>query len=147
MDVEWIIVADAAEVINNKLYLMGGGWDVLMLNRAFPTQQQVAVAVSVRVPWNETNQRRQIQIDFTDEDGRSLGKIDGQFEVGRPAGIPQGQPQRFQMAITVPLGFEKPGGHAIVASIDGEVRARTSFSVVEGPHSASPTPSQGGRDG
>jgi len=58
MDIEWVILADAAEVINNKLYLMGGGWDVLRIGRPFPTQQQVAFAISIRVEWTETNQRR-----------------------------------------------------------------------------------------
>ena len=29
MDVEWLILADAAQVNGNKLYLLEGGWDRL----------------------------------------------------------------------------------------------------------------------
>ena len=32
MEVEWLILADSAQVIGNKLYLLGGGWDQLAVN-------------------------------------------------------------------------------------------------------------------
>ena len=49
MEIEWLILADAAQVTGNKLYLLGGGWDRLNVNRDFPVNQHCAIAaVSVR---------------------------------------------------------------------------------------------------
>ncbi|MEA2598320.1 MAG: hypothetical protein QOF01_4789, partial [Thermomicrobiales bacterium] len=50
LDVEWIILADSAEVVNNKVYLMGGGWETLTMNVPLPAVHPCAVAVSFLVP-------------------------------------------------------------------------------------------------
>src|SRR5688500_1930861 len=42
MEVEWLILADSAQVIGGKLFLLGGGWDVLTVNTSFPWQQRCA---------------------------------------------------------------------------------------------------------
>lgn len=57
MKAEWLMLADWAEIIGNKLYLMGGGWDYLQHSGTFPYTQQCALAASFVVPWDETNQR------------------------------------------------------------------------------------------
>ncbi|HEY7270508.1 MAG TPA: hypothetical protein VH951_11830, partial [Dehalococcoidia bacterium] len=90
MDVEWLILADAAQIANNKLFLMGGGWDVLTVNGAFPARQHCALAASFRIPWNETNYRQAVEILIATEDQQELAKAQMQIEVGRPAGIPAG---------------------------------------------------------
>ena len=137
MIVEWIILADRAEVINNKLYLMGGGWDSLTVNSGFPAIHPCALAVSFRVPWNETNQRHNIEVEILDEDGQSsLAKVAGQIEVGRPAGIRPGQAQRLQMGINLSLEVAKPGLYEVVARIEGQKLGDTAFTVIPGPNLA-----------
>lgn len=134
MQVEWLILADAAQVVGGKLYLMGGGWDVLNVNSGFPLSQHCAVAAAFKVPWTETNQRHDIEIEITDEDGRlSLFKVAGELEVGRPPGIPPGQDQRSQLAIDLDLRLERPGTYVIIARVAGEEGARALFRVVPGP--------------
>ena len=133
MEVEWLILADAAQLVGNKLYLMGGGWDVLTGNTSFPIQQQCAIAVSVRAPRNETNQRHSLDVEILTDDGKSIGKIEGQFEIGRPPGIRPGQDQRMQMAAGLGLKLDNPGVYAIVARIDGQEGRRVHFNVVPGP--------------
>ena len=120
MRVEWLILADYAEIVGGKLYLMGGGWDVLNVNTGFPHVRPVGLAAAFSVPWNETNERRNVEIDIQTEDGQSVGKMGGQFEVGRPAGIKQGQDQRFQLAANCASTLPAPGTYVIVARIEGE---------------------------
>lgn len=136
MEVEWLMLADAAQVVGNKVYVLGGGWDVLSVLTGFPIQQQCAVAVSVKVPWNETNQRHTVEVEGlseqpSTEDPKSMFKVEGQFEVGRPAGIRPGQDQRIQLAIAVNLSLEGPGTNVIIARIEGQEMRRIHFSVVD----------------
>jgi len=137
MKVEWLILADGAQVVGGKLYLLGGGWDVLTVNSAFPVTQRCAVAAAFRIPWNETNQRHNVEIEIASDDGKSLAKIGGQLEIGRPVGIPPGSEQRAQLAADVPLEFKEPGVFAIVARVEGQEETRTAFRVIAGPGSRS----------
>jgi hypothetical protein len=132
--IEWLILADCAQVVSNKLYLLGGGWDVLTVNTSFPVEQQpLAVSVSIRVPWNETNQRHALELEIATEDGASLAKLTGQFEVGRPPGVVPGQDQRVQIAFNGAVKIEKPGGFVIIGRVDGQEDRRVFFRVVPGP--------------
>ena len=132
MKVEWLILADAAQVVGNKLYLMGGGWDVLTVNSGFPVQRHFAIAASFRVPWNETNQRHDFEIEIATEDGETVGKMQGHFEVGRPPGIRLGQDQRTQIAAEMDLRLKSAGTYVIMARVQGHEEERVAFNVVEG---------------
>jgi len=134
VEIEWLVLADSAQVVANKLYLLGGGWDRIPLNKDLP--QHFAVAVAIKVPWNETNIRHTFEIEVLSEDRnteeiRSIAKMGGQFEVGRPAGIPTGREQRIQLALDVGLKFDNPGTKRIVASIDGSISRELHFDVVQ----------------
>ena len=133
MEVEWLILGDFATVIGNKLFLQGGGWDKLHINKGFPATHNVGIAASFIVPWTETNQLAKMEIEVLTEDGGSVAKIKGEFKVGRPADHPEGQDQRTQVAANLPLKLETPGTYEIVARLDGKDEARTTFNVVPGP--------------
>lgn len=136
MEIEWLILADSAQVVANKLYLLGGGWDRLAVNMDMP--RHFAIAVSVKVPWAETNQRHKLEIEVLSEDPnteevKSLAKMGGQFEVGRPAGIPAGREQRVQLALDVGMKFDMPGIKRVVAHLDGAVSKELGFDVIAMP--------------
>ena len=132
MNIEWLILADGAQVVGNKLYLMGGGWDRLQINGGFPKQHATGIALAIKVPWNETNEKHSFEIEFVSDDGATIQKLSGNFEVGRPAGIPAGQDQRAQFAVNAIIQFQGPGTFVVLARIDGEERSRVSFNVVAG---------------
>ena len=132
MEVEWLILADAAQVVGNKLYLLGGGWDRLTITSPPPTPHRMAVAASFKVSWNETNQRHSFEIEIADSDGQTIGKVGGQFEVGRPPGLPPGQDQRTQIAVNIDLRI-RDGTYVIIARIDSQEGRRFPFNVVLGP--------------
>jgi Family of unknown function (DUF6941) len=133
MEVEWLILADWAQVIGNKLYVQGGGWDKLTVNSGFPTNHAIGIGASFRVPWNETNQLATAEIEVLTDDGASVAKIEGQFKVGRPADHPPGQEQRTQIAANITLKLERAGTYAVVARLEGQEQGRTHFNVVPGP--------------
>lgn len=133
MQVEWLILADAAQVVGGKLYLLGGGWDTLAVHTGFPVQQHLALAVALRVPWHETNERHSVSVAVESEDGQVLATASAEFEVGRPPGIPRGQDQRVQFAMSVPLTLERPGTYVAVARGPALEERRVPFNVVPRP--------------
>ncbi len=132
---EWLILADSAQVVGNKLFLNGGGWDLLTVNAEFPIDQIIGIAASFAIPWNETNQPHLAEISILDEDGNiAIAKIGHQFEVGRPPGIPAGSTQRTQVAGTMVVRLAHTGGYSIRCQLDGEEqRQHAMFRVVAAP--------------
>ena len=140
MDVEWLILADAAQVTSHKLYLLGGGWDRLTIARPLPVTHQMAVAAAFRVSWNETNHKHDFEIEVADADGLTVIKLGGQFEVGRPPGITPGQDQRTQIALNMGLPLKRLGTYVVVARLDGEEQRSFPFNVVAHPGLSKQTP-------
>ena len=140
--VEWLILADEAEVVNGKLYMMGGGWDRLTA-QSLPWRQHMTIAVAIRVPWMETNRQTQVEIDLQDGSGNSLAKVDGQFVVGRPAQSVPGQPLRTQIAIKMDAKFQKLGTYVVVCRLHG-AETTFPFSVVASPQLVSQLQDQAG---
>ena len=99
MDVEWLIIADAAQVVGGKLYLLGGGYDRVTLPKQPPAPHNMAVAVAFRVSWIETN----VKHDFELGDSRRGRKQDRPGE--RPV---RGRPPSRNPSRTGPAG---PDGH------------------------------------
>ena len=142
--IEWLILADAAQVVGQKLYLLGGGWDTLTVNTGFPIQHRCAVVASFRIPWNETNKPHDVELIIEDQDSRELLKVAGQVEVGRPPGIPNGQSQRAQIAAEGVLEFQEPGTYVIRARIAGQEGHTVPFRIVPGPLLNQARPPQAG---
>jgi hypothetical protein len=121
-----MLLADAAQVVDNKLYVLGGGWSV-----TGPGPTPFAIALKIEVPWDQANRRHQIEIRLLDADGRlvSLPGLEGQgliiageFEVGRPAGLPAGTPIDFAVALNPsgPVAFPQGGRFVFSLKIDDE---------------------------
>jgi hypothetical protein len=69
-----MMLADAAQQVGGKLYVLGGGWSTT----GSPTPP-MAVAIKIEVPWDRTSDVRPVEVT-------------GELEVGRPAGLPDGTP-------------------------------------------------------
>ena len=133
---EWLILADGAQIANNKLFLLGGGWEVLTVNAGFPITQHLAIAAAFRVPWVATNQRHAFEIRIENDDtNEQLAGIAGEFETGRPPGIPAGSAQRSQLAGELLVEFKSPGLYVVRCALEGEDQAdkRLPFRVIAGP--------------
>lgn len=126
MRIEWMILADSAEVINNKLYLMGGGWDHLKLGRKFPARQMVSIAVSVLLDGNDSDSTP-LNITIEDEDQRRLATVNANLAVQQP--VPAGQTRRVQLAFRLPIRFEKPGVCRVAALSANQQLASATFRV------------------
>jgi hypothetical protein len=131
-----LLLADAAQVANGKLYLLGGGWSV-----TGPDPTSFAIALKIDVPWDQANRRHDFKIQLLDADGHPVVpqiagiaapvEVAGQFEVGRPVGVTPGTPLDTLLAINlgpIPL---PPARYVWRLSIDEEWREdwQVAFSV------------------
>jgi len=101
-----LLLADSAQVVNGKMYVLGGGW-----NQIGPKPSAMAVVIRFVVPWDETNKKHQWVLRLLDEDGRSviLGnaenarpiEVKGQFEAGRPVGSEPGSDTSIPIAVNI----------------------------------------------
>ena len=127
-----MLLSDAAEEANGKLFILGGGWTI---NRSGGDPMTMALAVKVLVPWNDANQPHPFVIELLTEDGHPaiVGgnpvRIEGVIEVGRPPGLRQGTP--LDAPITINLsGMPLPiGAYRWELKIDGAKSAEASFQI------------------
>lgn len=127
--IEWLILADSAQVVDNKLYLLGGGWDSIAAPNGFPIQHQMAIALSVLVPWAETTQKRAFEVEILNEQGASQVKVNGELEVPGNPGVMPGEIRRSQIALAISLKLEKQGKYSVNAHVDGGDPVSSSFNV------------------
>ena len=135
MKIHALMLADSAQAVDGKLYILGGAWNVLRFPE-FPAQLIVGIAVAIDVEWNETNRRHHLDVRFEDADGQPMDpRIGADFEAGRPAGAAPGAAAgadlRIVFAVNGPLTIPDPGSYAAVASVGGQELARATFQAVE----------------
>ena len=102
-----MMLCDAAQVSDGKLYVLGGGWSM-----TGPDPVPSAIALKIDVGWHEAEAAHHWELFLEDADGRPVlvetpegehpVEVRGEFTVGRPPGIPEGSP--IDVALAVNLG-------------------------------------------
>jgi hypothetical protein len=127
MDIEHVLLADYAEIVGGKLYLMGGGWDTNTVNE-LPAALRVAVALGLRIAWDETDIIIPVVIRIEDDDGREFLRMEGSIQTTRPADLPEGATQLSQLAANLPLTVPSAGGYTVrVIAGSGETEVQRSL--------------------
>jgi hypothetical protein len=144
-EIDFLILADRAEGVNGKLYMMGGGWsNIRVLD--FNQPSHFALAIGVMVPWVATNEDHHVSVFIEHEDGRKLEpSAVAAINVGRPPGAIRGQSFRAILAINGAWKFPGPGSYCAVASLEGGATKRAPFHVMAAQaliQASPPSPSQ-----
>ena len=129
-----MLLCDAAQVVEGKLFLMGGGWT----HSATAGQSMtMALAILIEVPWEQANQEHTLRAILLTADGEPLSQGDqavlseGSFEVGRPVGLRKGAPINMPFALTHSGVILDPGSYVWELEIDGATVARSPFQITE----------------
>ena len=132
VEVDFLLLADRAEVLNGKLYMMGGAWDRRNI-RDIGAPVALTIVVGVLVPWNLTNEQHRLRIRIEDDDGTPLPpEVEALVNVGRPANATQGQSFRATAVINNRWSLPRLGTYRVVASIAGQSEKRVAFYAVDG---------------
>ena len=62
-EIDYLLVADRAEVVNGKLYLMGGSWDRITPPQ-FPHRMLLGIALGVRIPFTFTDEQHTVNVEL-----------------------------------------------------------------------------------
>lgn len=122
-----VLLCDAAQSVNGKLYILGGGWSI-----TGPRPTPSALAIKLDVPWTDANRPILVKAQLVDPDGQLVllpapdgtsksVEIEMQVEVGRPPGLLPGTTLDSTVAISLPP-LPLPTGSRFVwqVEIDGE---------------------------
>jgi hypothetical protein len=123
-----MLLADSAQAVGGKLYILGGGWSITRADPPSPS----ALAIKIEVPWDQANVRHTCRIELVDSDfvpvmvPSQTGELeplalDPAFEVGRPPGVKPGTPLDFTFAINFgPLPLDPGTRYEWRLSINGQ---------------------------
>lgn len=106
-----VLLADSAQTDQSgKVHALGLGWSIT----TSPTPP-MAIVVFVSVEWHEANTPQHLTATLVTQDGEPVlvprpngqeeVRIDADFELGRPAGLPAGSPLTMSMALGVAPGI------------------------------------------
>ncbi len=140
------VLCDSAVVAEGKLYVQGGGWNVLGTQQFPFIQPRISLGAVVTVPYTKTNQNHLLSIQLRNEDNESVAigpavekdgdvqrpmHIGAQFNIGRPAILQAGDSQMLPFAVNLDqLPFDSPGAYSFIFSIDGSEIQWLPFRVV-----------------
>lgn len=129
-----LLLCDAAQSIGGKLYILGGGWSQAAVPPGMAIQ--MALALRIVVPWTEANRQIPLRVSLLTADGAPVdlgaGPIEQatQFELGRPTGLERGTPLDAMIAINAGILPLDAGRYVWRVEIDGEVKARAPFRIL-----------------
>lgn len=131
-----LLLCDAAQVVADKLYVLGGGWSYLWLGEP-GAPFSMALAVDLAVPWELGNRPLAVQFRLLSEDNEEVAagpdevpvRVEGQVVAGRGPLARPGTDLKVLLALSIPPLVLEPGGYVWVMSIDNESVARAPFQV------------------
>jgi hypothetical protein len=142
MDIDYVILADAATAVQGKHYLLGAGWDSIFA-AGFPlSYPSIGVAVRLRGARGAIAHQHPLAIDIVDEDDRSImpnppGPLQATVGIEQPPAQGPGTDTVLCVAFTLAgVTFPRPGPYAVVVRLDGEAEAQSPFMVVQAPQQA-----------
>jgi hypothetical protein len=130
------LLADAARVLDGKLYVFGGQWDRLATASQLPmTHPTMALVIVFEVPYDEALETHNFHVSL-ELDGVALDQVqvEGQMQTGHAPGTARGAPGYAPLALTFnDIKFEKFGRYEWVVRADGDIVRRVNMEVVALP--------------
>lgn len=142
-------LADSAEAVGGKLYVLGAGWDTVGARTLPVIHPRVSVGAIIAIGWSDTDVEHDVTLRLETEDGQSvplgrlgtgtgpesvIAQLGHRFTAHRSDHLRPGDDQSHPIAFTVnDLHIPAAGGYSWVLSIDGSIAARLPMRVVHTP--------------
>jgi hypothetical protein len=122
MDLDYALLADAAQISEGKTYILGGGISILW-REEYPAEIGCVLVLQFTFHRSEAGTSHQIRIDFVDADGNSvMPPVEGQLTVGDlDPQMPRNLPIAAPAVIAFPAypALQREGAYEINLLADG----------------------------
>lgn len=127
------MLADAAQVQNGKLFILGGGFDTISVRSLPAVHRSLTLAMVAEVDPDERQRDLELLIALIDEDGGAIGvEAKGRLRVGAPPNLPPGSSSIVPIVSPFHnITFSEAKGYAFVVTLEDRELARIGFRVVE----------------
>lgn len=141
------MLADAARVSENKLYVFGGQWDRIYAHTFPATHSGLTVVLVIEVSYAEALTDHQLRVCLM-RDGETVGpEARGLINVGHAPGTSPGAPSYVPIALPFEgLRFDRPGRYEWVVTLNDEAMGSIPLEVALAPGSMIEEPAEGLRD-
>jgi hypothetical protein len=123
-EIDYLLTADFAEVVNGKTYIMGAGWDSVS-PPDYPAPMRLGIAVGVRVPFLESNTPHHFTVVVRHEADEYV-RMEGDVETGRRPGS-RGESVLVPIAVNAQFVLTQPQTIEVTADVDGRSMRRISI--------------------
>ncbi len=127
------MLADAAQVVGGRLFVMGGAFDVIGA-RSFPALHRgLAIVLVAEIGPGDRNRDLELSMKLLDEDGNEIGvESKGVMRVGAPSSLPAGATSLIPLVGNfLGIRFPHAGGYVFIIEHEDQELARIPFRVRE----------------
>ncbi len=130
MKIEYALLADAAQAVAGKSFVLGGGWNLFRAPN-YPAPVRFAIAVGLGFTSTEVGIKYPLNVVIADEAGVPIiPEMKGQVETGQLApDFPKGASVKIPVAVNINVALPHPGTYAIVVTA-GSSKAQLSFDAI-----------------
>lgn len=134
MELDFAFLADAADVSQGKLFVMGGAFDTVHVPGFPATHPSLAVVVRLLLSPNDLDREHELQILLLNADGKHIASANGKLRVPKMPGTPAG----WKQAVLLPLRFfnvpfVQEGHYSIEILYDGTMAKAIPLRVLQAP--------------
>ena len=130
MRIEYALLADAAQAVGGKVFVLGGGWNLFRAAN-YPAPVHLAVAMGLGFTSDEVGIKYPLNVVIADEAGVPIiPEMKGQVETGQLApDVPKTASVKIPVAININMSLPHPGTYAVVVTA-GSSKAQLSFEAI-----------------
>ena len=113
MEVDFAFLADAAEAVNGKLYVVGGAIDTIWSTGVPVVYPRLSFAMRLLITPAELGRKHNLEINIMDEDGKRMITVGGTLDAQRSPELPAGWKQGTLIVLHFGGQFPKFGNYTI----------------------------------
>lgn len=108
MEIDFAFLADRADIVNGKLYLLGGAFDAIYSSKVPVKHQSMTLVMRFLFSPPELDQNYRIEVRLIDADGKKVLAVPGDFSIKRSKNAEEGYRTPFLTSINF---FNTPFDH------------------------------------
>ncbi|HOW59348.1 MAG TPA: hypothetical protein PLO78_06470 [Candidatus Omnitrophota bacterium] len=134
MEVDFCLLADRAEAVGGKLYVLGGAFDTIFAKQLPVIHKSLSVVIKLSFDAAEVDRDHDLRVIILDGDGHEVVAAGGPLHVGKNRLTPKGWPEGFLAVLNFEnIKFEKFDTYGIRVLFNNTTHKTIRFRVAQIP--------------